>query len=250
MNQPIGHHSFSSLSTLMDCPRMFYASYVMREKTAPGEAAKFGSQFDQVVATKAGLLNLSDVEGPLAEGMEEAVATYMAAPGVRSMISRAKGYQTKIELTPDQWEGYADLHGAAGAGRISVPYIGYIDLHGVDEVGLKKWVLDLKTSSRKGFQAKWALQSTLYGLHQGASTAHVHLLTRTKVPAVYRYQWPVTSAWVQWSLNTLGFYAKLATDVEKADSAESLPAKPDYYCSWCSQQLTCQAAKAELIREE
>lgn len=240
------HISFSAINSFTECPRGWFIRYVLKEKEVQTEAARFGSQFDQSVAVRLGILNSSEIRGPVAEGIPEAVTAYMNS-GVEPLLKGAKEAQKKIEITPEQWATYAEIHGVAS--EIFWNLIGFVDLIGTDETGLRKWVLDLKTSDRKGFRCSWAVQVLLYALAEGAADAFDHLLTKTKVPAVYRYTVPVNTQTLGWAMMTVGYYAAAMREALKLKFAEDLPARPDYWCSWCPGNLRCVGAQMQMIRE-
>src|SRR3972149_5338451 len=89
----IKHLSHSSLTLWKNCPRSWWANYVLGKKQAPTEAASWGSQFDQALAHR---LGLGDPPPNKLEGIDSAVNFYTCQPGAWSSAEEAKK-----EIRPD-----------------------------------------------------------------------------------------------------------------------------------------------------
>jgi hypothetical protein len=238
----IPHWSFSSLKLLNSCPRQWWYKYIAGEQQPAGDAAQFGSAFDQRVSKKLGIepgkedkpveLN-SEAEAQ----MQEALTYYFAQPQAWQTADRA---QSKVEMTPAVWAELADIHGAQG--ELKRPFIGYIDL--LRHQGMERQVLDLKTSSRNDYRPEWSLQTALYALAEHASECHIHLLIRGKKElrfAAYRFR-PLSSTYA-WAISVVSYWADQGERVMRVDSPLEVAATPGYHCDWCPRALDCEGAR-------
>ena len=243
------HWSYSSIKTLMGCMRSWYIQYVMKEKTPSGEAASFGSAFDQNVLKAFGA-TVDKKEEPVkldeetAKQVQSAVEFYALQP--QSQPWRGCRGQVKIEITPEEWSEYADIYGVES--RIRVPFIGYIDMLRQD--GVQVELTDLKTSSRAEFRPEWVLQQTLYALPTRASVCHTHLLTRLKTKFGFharRFR-PLKQTYA-WAIATVGQWAEIGEQVRLAPAADTLAASPGFWCSYCPANARCEAARLQTLEE-
>ena len=229
----IKHLSHSSLTLWKNCPRSWWANYVLGKKQAPTEAASWGSQFDQALAHR---LGLGDPPPNKLEGIDSAVNFYTCQPGAWSSADEA---QKEIRIEPNQWEFLAEQLGFSS--RIFLPIIGYLDLFKQTPAGPE--VLDMKTSSRTQFRSDWALQVFgLYTLATQAVQAHVHLLVRLKNGmnfAPYSFR-PTKQTWI-WTISQVAFYAAQIEQALSNNHGDELARNPDYYCDWCPEKFECTA---------
>lgn len=227
----IDHHSVSSVQKWADCPRSWWTHYVLGEKLPSSAAASFGSQYDILVSKKLGL-QPKEEPGELVEDVEDAVAGYFSQDHAFREASSAQG---EIYITPDQWSVFGEMNGICV--EIAKPVLGYIDL----ENPLKGKLVDLKTSSRAGKQPKWGFQVLIYALARHYKQAEIHLMTRTKIPAWYRYMVPVEPEALKWAMLNFTFYANQIEAGLRSGNGEALARNPDFYCSWCAEQINCPA---------
>lgn len=229
----IDHYSVSSVQKWADCPRSWWVKYILDMDLPSSEAASFGSQYDQLIAERLGFKSEKPI-GDLVEGVEDAVSGYFTQPHA---MKKATGAQTEIRITPEQWMVFGEMHDLCV--EIKKPIIGYIDL--CDDLESK--LVDLKTSSRAGMQAKWAFQVLLYALAKQFAQARIHLFTRTKNPAYYDYMVFVSKEAMAWVITNFTFYAN---QIEKAlvEGHGELARNPDFYCSWCPEKLDCPAKQS------
>lgn len=288
----LAHLSFSSLNTAAQCRRSFYSKYVLGRKTPPGEAAAFGKRFEEALAadlravpcetahraprddakpvpeiaqpTGAQIVALTVAADAAEERLQSeigrGISVYRALPdALIPMDAAAPGRsllaQKEVWLLPEQWEILADFYGVRSA--IHLPFLGYIDfLELTGPAGLQKRVVDLKTSSRKGFQLSWALQTALYALAERAQTCEAHLVVRPtpkldengnpvqpKRPASFRafvYRFNPTPQTFAWAMQWVGTWAEQIRRDSDVDCIESLPATPCYSCQWCPENALCE----------
>lgn len=228
--------SFSSLSKFAECPRSWWVHYIDENRSAPTEAASFGSQFDQVISNRLGIGEKPEEE--VLDGVEDLANFYLCQPGAWTSAEEA---QKKIELSPNQFEFLAEQLGLTVQG-LRFPFIGYLDLlrrsKGVVEI------LDLKTSSRSEFRPSWAMQVFgIYSLATGAQRAEVHLLVRLKngpKMMVYTFR-PTKDTWV-WAVRWIDYWSARVNHALDENAGEELPRNPGYYCGWCAEQFDCPAA--------
>lgn len=171
-------------------------------------------------------------------------------PGARTLTA-----QEEVWLEPGQWEVLADYYGVRSS--IHLPFLGYIDfLESTGPGGVVKRVVDLKTSTRKGFQLSWALQTTLYALYTRAQTCEAHLIVRpqpkldengepvqSKKPAQFRgyvYRFAPTAETFRWAMQWVSEWAAVIRKDCNADCIDSLPANPTYACAWCPENACCE----------
>ena len=238
----IAHWSFSSLKLLASCPRQWYYKYVKNEQQPPGDAAQFGSAFDQRVCERLGIKpgkedRPVELNAEAEEQMQEALTFYFAQPQAWAKADKA---QAKVELAPRVWSELADIYGVPSV--LHRPFIGYIDL--LRHEGMQKQVLDLKTSSRNDYRPEWSLQTALYALAEQASECHIHLLIRGKKElrfAAYRFR-PMAATYA-WALSTIGYWADQGERIMKAIAAVEVAATPGYHCDWCPKAIECEAAR-------
>lgn len=228
----IDHYSVSSVQKWADCPRSWWAKYILDLDLPSSEAASFGSQYDQLISQKLGLNNEPMKE--LLEGVEDAVAGYLSQPHA---MKKATGAQVEIRITPEQWAIFGEMHDLCV--EIKKPITGYIDL--CDDLESK--LVDLKTSKRAGMQGKWAFQVLIYALAKQFCQARIHLMTRTKTPAYYDYMVFVSKEALAWAITNFTFYAN---QIEKAleEGHGELARNPDFYCDWCPEKLDCPAKQS------
>lgn len=233
MKNILDHYSVSSVTLASNCPRAWWAKYVLKLDTAPSVAASFGTQYDQLVAQS---LKCNDHKGyehivPL-EGVQEAVQGYLCQPHA---FKTATDSQVSINITPTQWAVLAEMHGFyAGIER---PIIGFIDLWDAKN----RRIVDLKTSSSKRTTYNWALQVLIYSLAMQAASAGIHLMTRTKTPAYYEFIVPINRESTTWAMTLMTDQINQIEGWLKNGAGDELPRRPDYWCSWCPEALTCPA---------
>lgn len=230
----IDHLSVSSILKWIDCPQSWWAKYVDGVDAPTTEAASFGSQFDQLVSHQ---LGKGEKPENLLEGVEDAVVGYMSQPFAMKEIT---GAQEKVWITPDQWAVHGEIFGIST--EIFKPVLGYIDL----ENALRGKLVDLKTSSRAGAQAKWAFQVLIYAIERQYRSAEIHLMTRTKTPAYYQYRVPVHEESIRWAMSQFAFYAKQIENALRSGNGENLPRNADYWCNWCGD-INCVMKKGGVI---
>mgnify|MGYP001159224314 CR=1 FL=1 len=227
----IDHHSVSSVQKWADCPRSWWVNYVLGEQLPSSVAASFGSQYDILVSKK---LGLQPKEEPteLVEGVEDAVSGYFSQEHAFRDASVAQG---EVNITPGQWSVFGEMHDLCV--EIAKPVLGFIDL----EDPLRGKLVDLKTSSGAGSQPKWGFQVLIYALARHYGQAEIHLMTRTKNPAWYRYMVPVEPQALKWAMTNFTFYANQIEDALRSGNGENLARNPGFYCSWCAEQINCPA---------
>lgn len=235
----IDHHSISSITTAMSCPRQWWGKYVLKLETVSGEAASFGSHFDQSVgaALKTKVHKEEKRQYLPNPDVEEAVRGYLSQPW---SFKEAADSQYPINITPGQWGVIAEMHGLYS--EIKYPIIGYIDL--INRVERK--LVDLKTSSAKRVSFYWPLQVLTYSEATQAQTAEIHLMTRTKVPAYYRILVPVTNESRKWAVQIVSYWIARIEEWLERGAGEELPRYPDYHCNWCAEALKCPAKNLTL----
>lgn len=227
------HISHSSIQLFIDCPRHWFAKYVDKLITPAGDAAAFGTGFDQAIAAR--VVPGSEVVACDPDVLN-AVEFYLAQPRA---WDRAQDAQVKIELDPDQWAVLAEYYGSCT--EIPVPLVGYVDLVRTMEDGIRRELLDLKTSSRKEFRPSWSVQTMLYAAALRAARIGVHLLVRRANGSFdfAAYEHCPNHNDYRWVLNYVGFYANQLTEATKYACSDDLPAKPGYWCAWCPVKLEC-----------
>ena len=229
----IDHYSVSSVTTAMSCPRQWWCRYLLKLDTPAGEAASFGSQFDEEVSKRLGCkVHKEGKPGARVEGVDEAVAGYLSQPWAMKSATDA---QLPINITPGQWGVIAEMSGLYS--EIQRPIIGYIDLFDANS----RTVVDLKTSSSKRTSENWALQVLLYSIAKQAREAKVHLMTRTKVPAYYEFMVPINPRSTRWAVQMMSYHIAQIERWLKDGAGDELPRTPSYSCSWCPEALECPA---------
>jgi len=229
----IDHYSVSSVTTAMGCPRQWWCKYQLKMDAPAGEAASFGSQFDQMVSKRLGCkIHKDDKPGSPVEGVEEAVAGYLSQPWAMKSATDA---QMPINISPGQWGVIAEMNGLYS--EIQRPIIGFIDLFDA----ANRVVVDLKTSSSKRTSENWALQVLIYSIAKQASEAKIHLMTRTKVPAYYEFMIPINPRSTKWAVQLMSYWIANIERWLKDGAGDELPRTPGFYCSWCPEALECPA---------
>lgn len=227
----IDHYSVSSINLAADCPRSWWAKYVLKLDTVSSGAASFGSQYDQMIGKRLKTICMKEEKmGAPIEDVEEAVSGYLCQPHA---FLDATHSQVPIHITPNQWNVMADIRGFYA--EIKKPIVGYIDLFS-DKT---RRIVDLKTSSAKRTNAKWAMQVLIYSLAKQANEARIHLMTRTKVGAYYDFMVPTTEANYIWAMKVFTHYANLIEGWLEEGAGDHLPQTEGYFCSWCPERLTC-----------
>jgi hypothetical protein len=168
----------------------------------------------------------------LADGVEEAVNGYLSQPHA---FRSATDSQLPIHISPSEWEVMAEMLGMYS--EIPYPITGFIDLYDSN----KRALVDLKTSSSKRTTFMWGLQVLIYSLATQANEARIHLMTKTKTPAYYDLPVPVTPTSQAWAMQIFAHQAALIKQWLVEGAGEHLPRIPDYYCSWCAEELECPA---------
>jgi hypothetical protein len=230
----IDHYSVSSMQLAANCPRAFWAKYILKKEQASSDAASFGSQYDQQVSARLGC-KIHKAENPasrVVEGVDEAVAGYLCQPHA---LKTATDAQVPINISPLQWQLMAEIHGFHA--EIQKPIIGFIDLWDAKN----RVIVDLKTSASKRTSPGWALQVLIYTLAQQANEAKIHLMTRTKTPAYYEYIVPISKQSLAWAMHWFTHQANMVERWLADGCGECLPRNADYYCNWCAEQLECPA---------
>lgn len=242
------HLSYSSLNQFAQCPRAWYSRRVLGKKETTGEAAAFGSTFDQGVAHRLGLTKPNDageIVDPLTGDSPEVADLRSAVDYYFSQYhswKEADSAQEPIRIEPSQWGTLADEYGAHG--DIHAPFIGFIDLY--RQRGIERAICDLKTSSRQGFQPGWALQTTLYALAKRARVCEIHLLVRLKRGfGFHAYRFFPDDLTIRWAMSWVGAQAEGIRMAQAASSLERLAATPGWHCAWCPERGECVAQKFE-----
>ena len=243
------HLSYSSLNQFAQCARSWYSRRVLGKREQSGEAAAFGSTFDQVITYRLGLTRPNDageIVDPLAGANSEDPVVADLRSAADYYLSQywswkdAEAAQEPIRIEPSQWGTLADEYGAYG--DIHLPLIGFIDLY--RSRGIERSICDLKTSSKQGFQPGWALQTTLYALAKRARTCEIHLLVRLKRGfAFHAYRFHPDDATIRWAMSWVGAQAEGIRAAQAASSLERLPATPGWHCAWCPERSECVAEK-------
>lgn len=271
MAQQIHQLSYSSVSEFASCPRSWFSHRILGRPSISTSAATFGKDFDEAVgsalhAVKVPRTDLpqSKQEPPPAAGsevaveqihedVERAVSVYLASPGAWEPRQPDELLETQhpIRISPGQFGTLADFYGASG--DLPYPFIGYIDLYRERNNGLTRAIADLKTSSRKGCEPMWILQTCLYAIAKRAQMIEIHQLIKPQPskakdpskakPGKFRtafYKFAVTDDLCRWALGFVGYFAKQML-VAESSSLHRLPACPSYRCAWCSEAATCEA---------
>lgn len=245
----LDHWSFSSLKTLISCPRQWFVQYVLKERTPSGPAAAFGSAFDQQTAVVMGCpsekkeepINLSEADQ---KTLKDAITFYQMQPASKGWEGSRS--QVPIRIEPGEWEVYAEMYGVEA--RIRRPLIGFVDRLRTN--GPTVEVLDLKTSTRAEYRPEWTLQLLTYSLPTRSAVVHAHLLTRLKNGFGFRaYRFRPQPESFAWALTTLGFYAELGEQVKTCESPEQVAALPGFWCSYCPRENRCEAARLRTVEE-
>jgi CRISPR/Cas system-associated exonuclease Cas4 (RecB family) len=229
----IDHVSCSSINLAIQCPRAWWAKYVLGKSVPSSEAASFGSQYDTVVSKLIGAKNHKEEKtGEILPGVEEAAQMYMEQDHA---FKSATDSQVKINIAPGQWAYMGETLGIPT--EISFPITGFIDLLDTNSRSL----VDLKTSSSKRTSASWAMQVLIYAIATQANEARIHLMTRTKTPAFYNFMVPVSEDNLRWAMNLFTFYTQQIEKWLNAGAGEELPRQEGFWCSWCPENLECPA---------
>lgn len=245
------HLSYSSLNQFAQCARGWYSRRVLGKKEAAGEAAAFGSTFDQVITHRLGLTRPNEA-GEIIDPLAGAAPDDPVAADIRSAADYylsqywswkdADSAQEPIRIEPSQWGTLADEYGAHG--DIHLPLIGFIDLF--RQRGIERAICDLKTSSRAGFQPGWALQTTLYALAKRARVCEIHQLVRLKRGFSFNaYRFHPDDATIRWAMSWVGAQAEGIREAQDRGSLERCPATPGWHCAWCPERGECVAQKFE-----
>ena len=287
--QPV-HLSFSALNGSAQCRRGWFSRYILGRKTPPGEAAAFGKRFEDALSADLRAVvcpathrpqkdeprPTPEIPNPSAQQVIEMSKAVDAAEErlqdeIRRGLSIYRDHaetlqpniiegrvllaQKEVWLEPGQWEVLADFYGVRSS--IHLPLLGYIDfLEQTGPSGLVKRIVDLKTSTRKGWQLSWGIQTTLYALAERAQTCEDHLVVRptvrldadgnpivSKRPAQFRsfvYRFNPTPATFAWAMQWAGTWAEQIRKDSEADCIESLPATPNFGCQWCPENGLCE----------
>lgn len=282
------HLSFSSLNESASCRRGWFSRRILGRQAPAGDAANFGKRFEDRVTALLGAIPAVSARRPAksepAPGVEQALpakeafaafekaedrlqdelargtAVYLGTPGALVPMSKAEPTreiisQGEVWLEPGQWGVLADHYGVRS--DIHIPFLGYIDFLERSGAGMRKKIVDIKTSSRKGWQVQWALQTTLYALFERAQTCEIHLTVRpspkldengdpvqSKRPAQFRsfiYQFSPTDETFAWAMQWVGTHARTIREDTDAPCLEALPATPTYACAWCNENAACEA---------
>lgn len=229
----IDHYSVSSINQAASCPRGWWVKYVLKQEQPSSDAASFGTQYDQVVSQRLGCIAHKESKmGGLIEGVEEAVSGYLCQPHALKSATHA---QVPINITQGQWGVMAEIHGFYA--EIKHPIVGFIDLYDA----ANRTIVDLKTSKSKRTTPGWAMQVLIYALAKQANSARIHLMTRTKVPAYYDFNVPVTRDSYRWAMQLFTYWANQIDQWIENGAGDELPRLPDYHCSWCPEALVCPA---------
>lgn len=235
--------SFSQVKLWGNCPRQWWAKYVEEESTPSSDAAQIGSAFGEVVQAKSGAT--LNPKSPSAErGDVYPTMTPEAQKLTDAMVKlyrkqkwawkKADESEAGVELTEKRLKQLAHHYGLPNPKGIYAPFVGYIDLLRRNPL---VEIIDLKTSSRRGFQPDWMLQLNLYAMAVEAVAAGLHMVTTTKVPVAIRYDVPLTKDTLSWSLAKL---LKAYEEIEAQLNRQTPPAEcPGFWCSWCPR-TTCQ----------
>lgn len=234
----IEHISFSSLNLASNCLASWKGKYVDGRKEPMSEAAMFGTRFEEAVAQRLGFrVTEYQPEGEREEVAVEKVLDQIHYNNADIYLNKARawtsaeGYQKKITIDPDKFEHLARHYGLSLS--IFKPYIGYIDFDREDGI------LDLKTSARKGWKETWGIQITSYLLSEGKASGDVHLLTRTKTPAVYFYNVFLTTVFARATLKWIASQSKKIQHL--LESGEEPGEQVGWLCNYCASSGVCEA---------
>ena len=230
----ISHISYSSVEKELQCARCWYYKYVLKQELPAGEAASFGKQFDVMVAHRLGL-GPAPAE-PLVAGVADAVFAYLAHEEAWMHASAA---QTEVKCSPSQWQVLAEECGANPV--LPWPIIGFLDLERTMEDGIRREVLDLKTTSRREFRWSWALQGTLYALFRRAYRWHVHAVVRTKNLQIATWTYYPSIKTFRWAMDLVAASAARMKAWERM-GVEEVQAVPGYHCEFCAGRNECEAS--------
>ena len=229
----IDHLSCSSINLAINCPRSWWAKYMLGKSVPSSEAASFGSQYDVVVSKLIGAkTHKEEKPGSILPGVQEAAELYLEQGHA---FKDATDSQVKIDISPGQWAYLGEMLGIPT--EIKFPITGFIDLFDRET----RKLIDLKTSSSKRTSASWALQVLIYSLATQATEAGIHLMTRTKTPAFYNFLVPVSDDNLRWAMNLFTFYANLIEGWIETGAGEELPRQEGFWCSWCPENMECPA---------
>ena len=232
----LSHISYSQVNQFRNCPRSWFVTKILGESQPPSDKAQRGSDFDASVAAALGLGSKPD--HPVSDEVVGAVNWYLEQPGA---WTKADAAQQEIRITRNAWDALREMHDVAY--DLPWPIVGYIDLSRRMSDGIRRELLDLKTSERMDWRPEWAIQTSLYALAEGASQWHVHLIAFNKSGLKMRqYTYRPTPSTFRWVMNTIGSLAQGMYAASQAKSAEWLAATPGYWCSFCPRNLSCEGA--------
>lgn len=245
LSHKVTHYSVSSNKSFTNCAFGWWLDKVEGQKLPSSETASFGNQFDELITHRIGLTAHDkrdfDSEKPITEqvlldGVAEAVDGYMLQPWAVKKGETLYA-QKKIEILPHEWSILAEELGLCL--EIKKPVVGYIDHIKID--GLRRIVVDQKTSKMKGMRYDWASQLGIYGIAENIQFGEIHLMTRTKVPAYYKYPVLIGDDLKRAVMVKFTYIANLIEKALEQGSGEMLPRTPDYWCNWCPAKLECPA---------
>lgn len=288
----LSHLSFSGMRQHADCPRGWYAQSILGRKSPPGEAAAWGKHFEDTVtaqlratvcpserkpkrdepkptpeiipATPTQVIEMTkqndEAEKRLQDELRRATSVYLATPGALvpvdpSQPTRELLSQKEVWMEPALWESLADYYGVRSS--IHLPLLGYIDILERADAGMRRRVVDFKTSTRKGFQATWPLQLLIYALSERAQVCEIHLVVRPttkldengepirpKKPGQFRpfvWSFQPTPESFKWMMSWVGAQAAGIRRDAEASCLEDLVATPCFSCAYCPESGTCEA---------
>lgn len=243
MNLPT-HLSYSSIELFRRCPAAWKARYIDRVQEAPGTAAQFGSRFGYQVTQALGLPTLDRdgkplpadelVETPELKGAVEAYRNFDGNWITSNTPERCVQSEVRIDVSLDTWDAFKQRYGVES--DLAMPLLGFADYVRTMSDGVRREVLDLKTSSRMEWRPEWNIQVLLYGAALDASAVHIHLVAkRTRDYGVGSHTLLLdhNKQLVREALNTVAYYTQIIKATLDAGQLLALPRTPSWGCSYC-----------------
>jgi len=254
----MNHLSFSSVKDFASCQAMWLAKHIMNKRTPSGDAASWGLAFEAYVLKKLGLVaqprpdgkvnETVELTGDAALEIERAFEVYASMEGSachKNAPQQSWIAQEPIEIAPSLWGTLSDEFGSNG--DIHLPFIGYIDLF-QPSLPIRE-IRDLKTTTKAGFQAEWAIQTLLYALAKRAQRCTIDVLLRPQKsraknprPPVYhavQYSWNVTDELLRWAMSWVGIHARQMRTAQEG-TINKVSRTGGFWCEWCPLSQECQ----------
>jgi RecB family exonuclease len=247
MNLP-KYCSYSSIELFRRCPAAWKARYIDRVQETPGASAQFGTNFGLLVTQALGLPVLDrdgkpvevPAETPELKGAVDAYRNFDGNWITSNTPERKTQAEAKIEIGPNGWEVFKQRYGVEA--DLAMPLVGYADYVRVMADGLRREVLDLKTSSRMEWRPEWNVQVLLYGAALDASAVHIHLIAkRSRDYGVGSHTLLLdhNKQLVREALNTVAYYTQIIRATLDAGQLLALPRTPSWGCQHCPVAGEC-----------